>query len=214
MDILQLNEKKEKQSYIDLLEEQIRQASKKLIERIYLEEVQLFLYRIASLVDGNGHRLVVRNGWSKERRVQTSSGNIVVKLPRVDEWKSRQKFVSKILSPFARKTPTVEALVASLYLAGVSSNKFQEALSSIFGERSKGFSPSTIIRLTRQWSKELEQWRKRDLTDKEYVYVWADGIHVKSRLGGEKTCLLVMIGVGVDGKKEILAIEPGMREST
>ena len=135
-------------------------------------------------------------------------------MPRVDDRKSPEKFVSKILPPFVRKTPTVETLIAALYLAGVSSNKFQEALSSVFGEDSKGFSPTTIIRMTKDWAKEFEQWRKRDLTGKEYVYVWADGVYVKSRLDGEKTCLLVIIGVGVDGKKEILAIEPGIREST
>ena len=108
----------------------------------------------------------------------------------------------------------METLIAALYLAGVSSNKFQEALSSVSGEESKGFSPTTIIRMTKDWSKEFEQWRKQDLTGKEYVYVWADGIYVKSRLDGEKTCLLVLIGVGIDGKKEIIAIEPGIREST
>lgn len=123
-------------------------------------------------------KLVVRNGWSKERTIQTASGNIKLKLPRVDDRKSPEIFVSKILPPFIRKTPTVETLIAVLYLAGVLSNKFQEALSSVFGEESKGFSPTTIIRMTKDWSKEFEQWRKRDLTGKEYVYVWADGIYM------------------------------------
>lgn len=137
-----------------------------------------------------------------------------VKLPRVDDRKATEKFVSKILPPFARKTPTVETLIAALYLAGVSSSKFQEALSSVFGEESKGFSSASIIRLTKEWQKEFEQWKRRDLRGKEYVYVWADGIYVKSRLAGEKICLLVMIGVGIDGKKELIAMESGIREST
>ena len=214
MAILQLTTEKENSVCFDFLEEKIREESKKLIESIYADEVRQFLERMSALVDKNGNRLVVRNGHHKNRTVQTSCGNIEVTLPRVDDRKATEKFVSKILPPFVRKTPTVETLIAALYLAGVSSNKFQEALSSVFGEDSKGFSPATIIRLTKDWAKEFQEWKKRDLTGKEYVYVWADGVYVKSRLDGEKTCLLVIIGVGVDGKKELVAIEPGIREST
>lgn len=213
MKIIQDEVKKENYNFFEFLDEKIREASKAMIERIYSEEVQDFLDRTALIVDEKGHRLVVRNGWNKERTIQTSSGNIVVKLPRVDDRKSSEKFVSKLLPPFVRKTPTVETLIAALYLAGVSSNKFQEALSSIFGKESKGFSPATIIRLTKEWTNEFQEWRKRDLTGKEYVYVWVDGIYVKSRLDRAKTCLLVIIGVGIDGKKELLALEPGIRES-
>jgi len=214
MDILHFTTEKENSFCFDFLEEKIREASREMIEKIYAEEVQSFLDKTASIVDEKGNRLVVRNGWGKERTIQTACGNVEVRLPRVDDRKSTEKFVSRILPPFVRKTPTVETLVAALYLAGVSSNKFQEALSSVFGEDSKGFSPNTIIRMTKNWMNEFQQWKKRDLAGKEYVYVWADGVYVKSRLDGEKTCLLVIIGVGVDGKKEILAIEPGIREST
>ena len=214
MSILQLIAEKEKSLCFDFLEEKIREESRKLIESIYADEVNQFLEKMASIVDGKGNKLVVRNGYHKSRVVQTACGNVEVKLPRVDDRKATEKFVSKILPPFARKTPTVETLIASLYLAGVSSNKFQEALSSVFGEDSKGFSAASIIRLTKEWQKEFEQWKRRDLKGKEYVYVWADGIYVKSRLDGEKTCLLVMIGVGIDGKKELIAMESGIREST
>ena len=196
------------------MEEKIREESRKLIESIYADEVNQFLEKMASIVDGKENKLVVRNGYHKSRVVQTACGNVEVKLPRVDDRKATEKFVSKILPPFARKTATVETLIAALYLAGVSSNKFQEALSSVFGEDSKGFSSASIIRLTKEWQKECEQWKRRDLRGKEYVYVWADGIYVKSRLDGEKTCLLVMIGVGIDGKKELIAMERGIREST
>ena len=214
MSILQLIAEKEKSLCFDFLEEKIREESRKLIESIYADEVNQFLEKMASIVDGKGNKLVVRNGYHKSRVVQTACGNVEVKLPRVDDRKVTEKFVSKILPPFARKTPTVETLIAALYLAGVSSNKFQEALSSVFGEDSKGFSAASIIRLTKEWQKECEQWKRRDLRGKEYVYVWADGIYVKSRLDGEKTCLLVMIGVGIDGKKELIAMESGIREST
>lgn len=213
MAILQLIAEKEKSLCFDFLEEKIREESRKLIESIYADEVNQFLEKMSSVVDGKGNRVVVRNGYHKSRVVQTACGNVEVKLPRVDDRKVTEKFVSKILPPFARKTPTVETLIASLYLAGVSSNKFQEALSSVFGEDSKGFSAASIIRLTKEWQKECEQWKRRDLRGKEYVYVWADGIYVKSRLDGEKACLLVMIGVGIDGKKELIAMESGIRES-
>ena len=213
MAILQLIAEKEKSLCFDFLEEKIREESRKLIESIYADEVNQFLEKMASIVDGKGNKLVVRNGYHKSRVVQTACGNVEVKLPRVDDRKATEKFVSKILPPFVRKTPTVETLIAALYLAGVSSNKFQEALSSVFGEDSKGFSAASIIRLTKEWQKEFEQWKRRDLKGKEYVYVWADGIYVKSRLDGEKTCLLVMIGVGIDGKKELIAMESGIRES-
>ena len=212
--IIHFETEKENSFCFDFLEEKIREESRKLIESIYAEEVQQFLDSMSSVVDDKGNRLVVRNGYHKERQVQTSCGNIEVKLPRVDDRKATQKFVSKILPPFVRKTPTVETLIAALYLAGVSSNKFQEALSSVFGEDSKGFSAATIIRLTKEWEKEFQRWKNRDLTGKEYIYVWADGVYVRSRLDGEKTCLLVIIGVGVDGRNELLAIEPGIREST
>lgn len=115
---------------------------------------------MSSIVDEKGNRLVVKNGYHKDRVVQTSCGNIEVKLPRVDDRKATEKFVSKILPPFVRKTPTVETMIAALYLAGVSSNKFQEALSSVFGEDSKGFSPATIIRLTKNWEKEFSGMEK------------------------------------------------------
>ncbi len=191
MAILQLTTEKENTLSFDFLEEKIREESKKLIESIYADEVRQFLERMSAVVDEKGNRLVVRNGYHKSRTVQTACGNIEVTLPRVDDRKATEKFVSKILPPFARKTPTLETLIAALYLAGVSSNKFQEALSSVFGEESKGFSPATIIRLTRDWAREFQEWKKRDLSGKEYVYVWAD-----------------------DGKKELVAIEPGIREST
>ena len=172
MAILQLTTEKENTLCFDFLEGKIREESKKLIESIYADEVRQFLERMSAVVDEKGNRLVVRNGYHKSRTVQTACGNIEVTLPRVDDRKAKEKFVSKILPPFARKTPTVETLIAALYLAGVSSNKFQEALSSVFGEESKGFSPATIIRLTRDWAREFQEWKKRDLSGKEYVYVW------------------------------------------
>ena len=130
--ILHYETEKENNFCFDFLEEKIREESRKLIESIYKDEVQQFLNRMSSIVDEKGNRLVVKNGYHKDRVVQTSCGNIEVKFPRVDDRKATEKFVSKILPPFVRKTPTVETMIAALYLAGVSSNKFQKALSSVF----------------------------------------------------------------------------------
>ena len=131
MDILQFNEKKENNLCFDFLEEKIREESRRVIEALYADEVNQYLNRMASLVNENGNKLVVRNGYHKKRIIQTSCGNIEVKLPRLDDRKADEKFISKILPPFVRKTPTVETLIAALYLAGVSTNKFQEALASV-----------------------------------------------------------------------------------
>lgn len=200
----------------DLLEETIRSRAKEIIESLYEDEVEQFLERTAKLVDGNGKRKVVRNGRHKERSILTTCGYVTVRLPRIDDrgLEKQERFESRILPPFARKTPTVEAILSALYLAGVSTNKFPEALRALLGDEAKGLSPSVIQRLTLKWQSEYDIWRKRDLTGKEYVYVWADGVYVKSRLDGEKTCLLVMIGVTVDGRKELVAVQSGMREST
>ena len=134
--------------------------------------------------------------------------------PTIDLLEEKDRFVSKVLPPFARKTPTVEAILSAAYLAGISSNKFSAMLRDVLGEEAKGLSPSVITKLTVKWQAEYDEWRKRDLSGKEYVYVWADGIYVKSRLDGEKTCLLVIIGVTVEGKKELVAVQAGIREST
>ena len=134
--------------------------------------------------------------------------------PTIDLLEEKDRFVSKVLPPFARKTPTVEAILSAAYLAGISSNKFSAMLHDVLGEEAKGLSPSVITKLTVKWQAEYDEWRKRDLSGKGYVYVWADGIYVKSRLDGEKTCLLVIIGVTVEGKKELVAVQAGIREST
>lgn len=201
---------------IDLLEEAIRARAREVIESLYEDEVQRFLNKTSSIVDKTGNKLVVRNGFHKERTILTTNGYVTVRLPRVDDraLEEKDRFVSKVLPPFARKTPTVEAILSAAYLAGISSNKFSAMLHDVLGEEAKGLSPSVITKLTVKWQAEYDEWRKRDLSGKEYVYVWADGIYVKSRLDGEKTCLLVIIGVTVEGKKELVAVQAGIREST
>lgn len=200
----------------DLLEGAIRKRAKEVIESLYEDELQQFLNETAGILDQKGNRIVVRNGYHKERKILTTSGYVSVRLPRVDDrvLTEGQRFVSRVLPPFARKTPTVEAVLTTLYLAGVSSNKFASALHSVLGEKAKGLSAAVISKLTVKWQTEYHEWCKRNLSGKEYVYVWADGVYVKSRLDGEKTCLLVIIGVTVEGKKELIAVQSGIREST
>ena len=200
---------------VDLIEDAIRNRAKEIIEALYEDEVKKFLERTANLIDKDGKRKAVKNGHYKERTVLTTCGYVKVRLPRIDDrgLEKQERFESRILPPFARKTPTVEAVLSALYLAGVSTNKFPETLRAILGDDAKGLSPSVIQRLTVKWQGEYDSWCKRDLTGKEYVYVWADGVYVKSRLDGEKTCLLVMIGVTVDGRKELVSVQSGMRES-
>lgn len=200
---------------VDLLEEAIRSRARDVIEALYEDEVQKYLDATADIVDEKGHRKAVRNGFHKERTILTTSGYIPVKLQRIDDsaLDEKQRFVSRILPPFARKTPTVEAVLTSLYLAGISTNKFPDALHAVLGDEAKGLSPSVITRLTIKWQTEYDAWRKRDLTGREYIYVWADGVYIKSRLDGEKTCLLVIIGANIEGKKELVAVQAGIRES-
>lgn len=201
---------------VDLLEEAIRGRAREVIEALYEDEVQGFLNSTASLVDKDGHRKIVRNGYHKNRTILTTSGYVTVRLPRIDgrAVDEGHRFASRILPPFARRTPTVEAVLSSLYLAGISTNKFPDALHSVLGDEAKGLSPAVIQRLTVKWQTEYDEWRKRDLTGKGYIYVWADGVYVKSRLDGERTCLLVIIGVTVEGRKELVAVQAGIREST
>jgi putative transposase len=112
-----------------------------------------------------------------------------------------------------RRTPTGEVVLSVLYIAGVSANKFSDALRAVLGDEAKELSPSIITRLTVKWQAEYNAWKKRDLTGREYIYVWADEIYIKSRLNGEKTCLLVIIGINIEGKKELVAVQSGIRVS-
>lgn len=177
-------------------------------------ELQIFLSHYSDLKDERGRQRVVRNGYLPERKVQTGIGPVTVKVPR-----SRDRtpeggihYSSKILPPYLRRTRSIEELLPWLYLKGISTGDFTEALAAILGPDAPGLSANTICRLKAKWLTELEQWHKRDLSEKRYVYWWADGIYCKVRME-EKQCLLVIIGVTEQGKKELVALEGGFRES-
>ena len=199
----------------NFLENLAREAARKMLAAALEAEVEEFISSHRHLKDEEGHQKVVRNGYMKERKIQSTCGYIPVRQPRIDDrcLPGAERFTSAILPKFMRRTPTMENVIPTLYLMGLSTNKFPAALESIFGAGAKGFSPTTIMRLKEVWTKEYERWTKRSLESKEYVYVWADGVYCNARLDDEKLCLLVIIGVTVDGKKELLAVRQGVRES-
>jgi transposase-like protein len=181
-------------------------------------EVDAYIAAFAAERDEDGRRLVVRNGSHQSREVLTSAGAIEVTAPRVNDRRTdpvsgeRQRFSSAILPPWARKTPKVTEVLPLLYLHGLSSGDFVPALGQFLGS-SAGLSAAVITRLTEQWQAEQRTFAARDLSSADYVYLWADGIHVNIRLEEHKLCLLVMIGVRADGRKELIALADGYRES-
>ena len=169
--------------------------------------------------DEHGRAQVVRNGKARPRKVTLGSGTIEVRAPRVDDRRhgedgSRHRFRSEILPPDMRRSPKVPEVLPILYLRGLSTGDFKEGLAALLGDDASGLSPTAITRLTATWQADYETFQKRDLSDRDYVYVWADGVHFRIRLEEDRLCALVMIGVRPDGTKELIAIEDGYREST
>ena len=204
---------------VDPLLSVLRDGAKRMLAQAIELEVEDYIQRYAQERDTSGRRLVVRNGSMPERTIQTGLGNITVKAPRVndrrvDEKGQKQRFHSKLLPPYLRRTKAIEELIPWLYLKGVSTGDFSEALSALVGTDAPGLSASTVTRLKSVWTEEYNQWRKSSLQKRRFVYIWADGIYFNIRLGeDQRMCMLVIIGADSDGNKEILAVEPGYRES-
>ena len=177
------------------------------------EEVAEYLQRHRSQTDDAGHRCPVRNGHLPERDLITGAGPVRIKQPRVRDERAGERFTSKILPPFLRRAPSVDALIPVLYLKGVSTGDFSEALAAILGPNAAGLSSTNVVRLKEGWKKDYDAWTQRDLTGKKYVYMWADGIYFKVRLDRDRPCMLVLMGALQDGKKELVAILDGHRES-
>ena len=182
--------------------------------------MEAFLADHAARTDQRGREHVVRNGYLPARTILTGAGPLEIEQPRVrnkgpraDE---RAVFISAILPPYLRKSRSIEELIPWLYLKGISTGDYAEALQSLFGTDAKGLSPNVIVRLKEKWGQEYEEWSRRDLSCQEFVYVWADGIHVNVRLedeGNQKQCLLVLMGAMAEGRKELIAVIDGVRES-
>ena len=202
-----------------LLDEIVRDGARQMLAAALQAEVADYIARHAGEVDDNGHRLVVRNGYHTERDVMTAAGAVTVKAPRVNDKRidpetgQRKRFSSAILPAWARRSTQVSEVVPLLYLHGLSTSDFGPALEQFLGSGA-GLSPASITRLTAQWQDEAKAFGQRDLSQVDYVYLWVDGIHLKVRLEQEKLCLLVMLGVRADGRKELVALADGYREST
>ncbi|WP_345317566.1 IS256 family transposase, partial [Mycobacterium paraffinicum] len=202
-----------------LLDEIVRDGARQMLHAALKAEVAAYIEQFADQLDGNGHRLVVRNGYHQPRAVLTAAGAVTVVAPRVNDKRvdpdsgQRHRFSSTILPAWARKSPQMTEVLPLLYLHGLSTSDFGPALEQFLGSGA-GLSASAITRLTAQWQDEAHAFGARDLSSSDYVYLWVDGIHLKVRLDQEKLCLLVMIGVRADGRKELVALADGFREST
>ena len=194
------------------LDELCRLAARQMLATALLAERQVYLDAHAELVDGTGKRLVVANGYARERTVTTGAGPVEVKAPRVDDRRAGERYRSAILPVYMRKSPKVTEVLPLLYLRGLSTGDFAPALAQFLGSEA-GLSASTVGRLTESWQAEHEGWCRRDLSGVDYVYWWADGVHFNVRLEEDRLCCLVIVGVRLDGTKELVALCDGYRES-
>lgn len=196
-----------------VLDQIVREGAQKMLQMAIEEEVTAYIEAHQELRDGNGHRLVVRNGHQPQRQILTGAGPLSIKKPRVDDRREGHRFTSSILPPYMRRSPSIDALIPALYLKGVSTGDFSEALTAILGQGAAGLSATNIVRLKQAWQQEYEAWQQRDLSGKHYVYMWADGIYFDVRLSDERPCLLVLMGATPEGKKELVGLVDGERES-
>jgi putative transposase len=206
------NEKDGKQE-IRTLDDIAREGARRMLIEALQAEVSDYVDLYAGEKDEGGQSLVVRNGKARPRKLTLGCGTLEVEAPRVHDRREGERFTSRILPPYMRKSPKVAEVLPILYLRGLSTGDFREALPVLLGKDAGGLSPTAITRLTSQWHGEYDAFRHRDLSGQEYVYVWVDGVHFRVRLDDERLCTLVMIGVRRDGKKELLAVEDGYRES-
>jgi putative transposase len=205
----------------DVLTELLREGARRMLTEAIEQEVAEYLAEHAEAVDEAGHRQVVRNGHMAVRTIQTGLGAVPVERPRVDDRRvdgegHRCRFTSKILPPYLRRTKSVEELIPWLYLKGISTGEMAEALEALLGPRASGLSATNVCRLKRIWESEWQGFSRRSLAEKQYAYVWADGVHFNVRLEDEanrRACILVLMGATASGKKELIGLADGYRES-
>jgi len=203
--------------FSDPLTEVLRDGARALLAHAVEAEVADFLGGHADKLTDDGHRRLVRHGHLPEREIMTGIGPVAVRCPRVRDRAAdggeRIRYSSAILPPYARRSKSLEVLIPVLYLKGISTGDFEEALAALLGKDAGGLSASTIARLKEAWIDEHARWRERELSAKRYVYAWADGIYVQARLEDDAQCLLVIIGATAEGKKELVGLADGIRES-
>jgi len=200
----------------DVVTEILRAGAQKMLAEMIQAEVEDWLAKRAHVRDEQGRRQVVRNGHLPEREITTGVGQVKVKQPRVRDRRPAEEaepFTSKILPPYLRRTKSIEELIPWLYLKGISTGDFSEALKALLGPDAPGLSATTVTRLKAVWEEEYREWSRRSLEGKQYVYVWVDGVHFNIRLEEDRQCILVLLGATADGKKELIALADGYRES-
>ena len=198
----------------DLLTGLLRAGARELITQAVHAELTEFLTRYEDVMDSLGRRQVVRNGYLPQREIMTGIGPVDIQVPKTrDKGGHGLHFRSELLPPYIKRTKSVETVLPWLYLKGISTGDFSEALAALLGKNAQGLSAGTISRLKQCWVNEYDDWRLRDLSKESYVYIWADGIYFNIRSDDARQCILVIIGVTSRGKKEFLAIEDGYRES-
>lgn len=202
------------------LDRLVHQGAQRMLQAAIEAEIEAFLEEHSGKRDEEGRRLVVRNGYLPRREVMTGAGQLEVNQPRARDKspskEDRVEFSSKILPPYLRRSQSINELIPWLYLKGISTGDFGDALKSLVGTGYTGLSANTVVRLKEEWSTEYEQWCRRDLSGKRYVYLWVDGIHVNVRLeddASKRQCILVVMGATADGAKELIAVADGFRES-
>lgn len=200
----------------DVLSEILRAGAQRLLTQAIEDEVTDWIESRSNLTNEAGHRQVVRNGRLPKRAILTGLGPMEVEQPRVLDRRPKDEaefFSSQVLPPYLRKTKSLEELIPWLYLKGISTGDFSEALAALVGPQAKGLSASTVVRLKSIWGEEFQEWNQRSLEGKQYVYVWADGVHFNIRLEEDRQCILVLMGATAEGHKELIAVVDGYRES-
>jgi putative transposase len=201
----------------DPLTEVLRNGARALLAQAVEAEVAEALAAHAHLTTDDGHRRLVRHGHMPERIIQTGIGPVTVRQPRVRDRGAangeRIRFSSTLLPPYARRTKSLDALLPILYLRGISTGDMQEALAALLGKDAPNLSPSVLARLKTGWQEEFERWKRRDLSARRYVYIWADGVYLQARMEPDKQCILVLIGATPEGRKELIGFHVGYRES-
>jgi transposase-like protein len=200
------------------LDELAREGARRMLAAALEAETAAYIERFGGVRNEEGHAMVVRNGKARPRQVTVGSGTIEIQAPRVNDRRvdgegNRERFTSAILPPYMRRSPKVAEVLPILYLRGLSTGDFREALSALLGDGAAGLSAANITRLLSVWEEEYTRFQKRSLSDRDYVYIWADGVHFNIRLEEDRLCTLVILGARPDGTKELIAIEDGYRES-
>ena len=205
-------------AFTDSLTEILRNGARALLTQAVEAEVAEFLAKHADLKTETGRQRVVRHGHLPQREIMTGIGPVAVRQPRVRDREAaegeRVRYSPSIVPAYARRSKSLEVLIPVLYLKGISSGDFEEALAALVGKDAPGLSASTIARLKELWTEEHARWQKRDLSAKRYVYCWADGIHLEARLEEQAQCILVIIGATPEGRKEFVGFTDGVRESS